>query len=149
MARWATRMPTRNRVTKVYPLYIVLAVIGVLEITISVLYPKLESPYERLPTLAVILLVPIAIVASFIYLWIRKPGHLYPPSEFSPADTPEMRTIMASVFHDISHWKRGNRMRSFFVPSTDPMKQTLGDPNKKTSNDKKAESDIMQSNHPL
>ena len=70
---------------RIYPLAIVGAVIALLEVAMTVLYPQLETAVERIPVLAIIILIPISVVGTFIYLWVKKPGFLYPPSEFSDA----------------------------------------------------------------
>lgn len=68
--------------TRVYPLLLVLSAICIVEATITMLYGQLSSAWERIPVLVVILFIPIAVVSTFVYLWLRRPGYLYPPSEF-------------------------------------------------------------------
>lgn len=82
---------------EIYPLAIVLAAITIIEISITVLYPRLESTWERVPVLAIILLVPISIVSAFLYLWIQKPAHLYPPSEFGGTSEEALRMKLMAM----------------------------------------------------
>ena len=66
----------------IYPILVVLASISIIEVAMTFLYPKLQADWERIPILALIVLIPFCIISGFIYVWIKKPGHLYPPSEF-------------------------------------------------------------------
>jgi len=90
-----------KRKQKVYPLAIVVASIGLIEIVITTLYLKLSSLWEKIPVLIIILAIPISIVSVFIYLWIKKPGFLYPPSEFYSGDSPDALPMMFSSYHGI------------------------------------------------
>jgi len=75
--------PMQHRTSKtVYPLMIVLASISLIETAMTVLYPRVQSVWERVPLLVVIVGIPATITAAFVYLWIKRPGHLYPPTEF-------------------------------------------------------------------
>jgi len=75
---------------------IVLAAISLIEVAMTFLYPKLNGAWERIPILAVIVAIPISIVVGFIYLWIKKPGHLYPPSEFGSGQSAEIKLMAYS-----------------------------------------------------
>lgn len=68
------------------PLVIVLTSLSIIEVAMTVMYPRMTTTWEKVPLLAVILLLPIAIVGTFIFLWIKKPGHLFPPSEFESGE---------------------------------------------------------------
>ena len=71
----------------VYPLMVVLTALSLIEITISSLYINVTNGWEKIPLLVLIVMIPIAIVSTFLYLWIARPGHLYPPSEFGTGET--------------------------------------------------------------
>jgi len=73
-------MELKKRVS--HPLVIVIAAISIIEVAMTVLYPQLRYSWEKVPTLIVILLIPLSVVGAFIYLWISRPGFLYPPSEY-------------------------------------------------------------------
>lgn len=79
---------------KVYPLVVVLAALSIIEVAMTTLYPKLASLWERIPILALIITVPVAVVSSFIYLWVRRPGHLYPPSEFGTGNSALQKMLL-------------------------------------------------------
>ena len=78
----------------IHPMLIVLASITIIEIAITILYPNLRTSWERIPVLVILILVPFGVVGTFLYLWVKIPGHLYPPSEFN-SESPE---ILSSQF---------------------------------------------------
>jgi len=82
-----------REVTKkpVSPLMIVMASISIIEVAMTIMYPQLKSDWERVPTLITVLVIPIAIITGFIYLWITKPGHLFHPSEFGTGKLAEAK----------------------------------------------------------
>ena len=79
-------MAATPKAKPIYPMVIVLASISLIEVAVTFLYPRLTAAWERIPILALIVTIPLAVVGGFIYVWIKKPGHLYPPSEFSGAE---------------------------------------------------------------
>lgn len=72
---------TSNQGKHIYPMLLVLTCLTTIDVTICSLLRDLTNPAERIPVLVVILLIPVSVVATFLYLWVKKPGHLYPPSE--------------------------------------------------------------------
>ncbi|MEI8606191.1 hypothetical protein [Pseudoalteromonas sp. B160] len=68
---------------KINPLVIVSSVIALIEVAMTVLYPQLDHPYEKIPVLFIIVMIPLVVVFTFAYLWIKKPGFLYSPSEMA------------------------------------------------------------------
>lgn len=73
------------------PLTVVVAALSIIEVAISVLYPQLQSTWEKIPVLIVIVLLPLLVIGAFAYLWIKKPGHLFPPSEFGTGESARVK----------------------------------------------------------
>ncbi len=82
--------------SRIYPLAIVAAVVALIEVAMTVLYPSLHSNLERFLLLIVIIALPLSIVAAFIFLWIKRPGFLYPPSEFT--GNPEHMRLLTCAY---------------------------------------------------
>jgi len=76
---------------QIYPLLVVLLSISIIEVAMTAIYPKLSFLWEKIPVLIVIVLIPIAVIAAFIYLWLKRPGHLYPPSEFGTGNSAKLK----------------------------------------------------------
>jgi len=75
----------------IHPMLVVLSALGIIEIAMTALYPRLTERWEKLPILILLLAIPVSVIATFLYLWVRHPGHLYPPSEFGSGDTAELK----------------------------------------------------------
>lgn len=68
---------------KISPLVIVSSVFTLLDTVMIAVYPFLEERFEKITFLALIVIITLSIVFSFVFLWIKRPGHLYSPSEFT------------------------------------------------------------------
>jgi hypothetical protein len=82
-----------NKKKQVYPLLLVLSAISIIELLLTNLYGQLNTNWERQIVLIAILSIPISIVSTFIYLWLRKPGFIYPPSEFGDGEDSKRKLI--------------------------------------------------------
>ncbi len=64
------------------PLYVVVLVLGFIEYKLVDLYPHLSESWEKIGAFCVLLGLPTAVVITFLYIWVKRPGFLYKPSEF-------------------------------------------------------------------
>lgn len=64
------------------PIYVVVLVLGFVEYKLIDLYPSLTESWEKIGAFCVLLGLPTAVVITFLYIWVKRPGFLYTPSEF-------------------------------------------------------------------
>ena len=85
------KMEQKRTGRAVYPMLVVLSALSIIEIAMTILYPRLSEAWEKVPILLLLLVIPISVITTFLYLWVRRPGHLYPPSEFGSGQTAEVK----------------------------------------------------------
>ena len=63
----------------VTPLTIVISALTIIEIAITVLSPRLDAVWEKVPVLIVIILLPLIVIGTFAFLWIKEAGTFISP----------------------------------------------------------------------